>query len=294
VKSKIVTSVVALSLVLSLVFAVAGPVSASPGWNVAGTWGVNVIYLGTPYPETLVLTQTGDSITGVSLNSIPTVFSSAFTITSGSVSGNSITFHASYNPNSLQTMTFTGAIANDGSMVGTWADDLGFLGRTGSWASTSGQATQIGSLSAATLTGTDVHATMTVTAPTVPNFGQFVFGDNKVVSSADGAINVVLNSQNPTTWSVTARDYNTDVWSGYMTSGPVVPGETGKLTNKLEIATNAAYTGWNYADAGITYSGSIPVASGPLPFYATQNITNADAANLYTITIIFTGSLGGF
>jgi hypothetical protein len=79
-----------------------------------------------------------------------------------------------------------------------------------------------------------------------------------------------------------------------MTSGPAVPGETGKLTNKLEIATNAAYTGWNYADAGITYNGSIPVASGPLPFYATQNITNADAAATYTITIIFTGSLGGF
>jgi hypothetical protein len=59
-KSKIIAITVALALVLSLVFAVAGPVAAAPTtWNVTGTW---IFSYGALYD--LNLTQTGSALSG--------------------------------------------------------------------------------------------------------------------------------------------------------------------------------------------------------------------------------------
>ena len=44
-----------------------------------------------------------------------------------------------------------------------------------------------------TVTGSLEGAVMTVTSPTVPGFGQFKFGENKVASSPDGTVTVVKN-----------------------------------------------------------------------------------------------------
>jgi hypothetical protein len=112
------------------------------GWNVAGSYDVNIEYLGTNYAEVLVLTQSGTSITGVSL----ALFGggSPWTIDSGSVSGTAVSLHAFYNANPAMRLGMQGTIAANGSMSGTWADEAPGT-RTGTWATTSGQATNAGS-----------------------------------------------------------------------------------------------------------------------------------------------------
>lgn len=112
-------------------------VLASEGsyWNVTGTYSVNVKYLGVDYPETLVLVQSGTSITGTSLDYSGGC--SFFTISSGSVVGDAISYTGS---SCGLTINFTGAIAVAGSISGTWADVAPGT-RTGTWATTSGFAT---------------------------------------------------------------------------------------------------------------------------------------------------------
>ncbi len=127
----------ALVLALGLLGAIPATALATSGsyWNVAGTYNVKITYLGTDYPETLVLTQSGvGTITGESLGAPCTPACSNFTITSGSVAGNAVTFVAT----SPFMLTLTGVIAADGSMTGAWADGAGGLNRTGTWATTSG------------------------------------------------------------------------------------------------------------------------------------------------------------
>jgi len=104
------------------------------GWNVDGTYVINVEYLTVDYPETLILTQNGTDITGVSLDTIPP--GSYFIIYDGSVNGNVIDIYA--NKGSL-IVHMSGTIAADGSMSGTWADELPGT-RSGTWTTTSGAA----------------------------------------------------------------------------------------------------------------------------------------------------------
>ena len=131
----------ALVMALALTAALVPATTVATGgtyWNVAGTYGISVGYSGSNYPETLVLTQSGvGTITGTSLGQPCTPSCADFTITSGSVVGNTITMVAT----SPFTLTLTGAIAADGSMAGTWADGLGGMDRTGTWSTTSGAAT---------------------------------------------------------------------------------------------------------------------------------------------------------
>ena len=128
--------ILALGLLSAIVPATALGISGS--WDVNGTYAVDVTWdqdpaPGTVYPETLILTQSGGAITGTSLCLI------CFTITGGSVVGDAITIIAT----SPWTLTLTGTIALDGSMSGNWADGAGGSGRTGTWATTSGEATFI-------------------------------------------------------------------------------------------------------------------------------------------------------
>ena len=111
---------------------------AFAGWNVAGSWDIDVEYSGIIYPETLILTQVGTEITGVSLNTDPPAPGSAFTVVSGSVTGNDVEIFADHDPSTL-IVRMEGTIAADGSMSGNWADFVGGS-RVGTWASTSGNA----------------------------------------------------------------------------------------------------------------------------------------------------------
>lgn len=106
------------------------------GWNTTGNYLVNVEYLGIDYPETLILAQTGTNITGTSLDTVPP--GSLFTITGGSVTGNTIDIVANNGP---LVINMTGTIAPDGSISGTWADELPGT-RVGTWSTTSGYATK--------------------------------------------------------------------------------------------------------------------------------------------------------
>ena len=102
-------------------------------WNVAGTYAVNVEYLGGNYAETLVLTQSGTgTITGTSL------CCSLFTITGGTVVGDTITINGNNGGGGL-TLLMTATITPDGDMVdGTWGTTPDLRG--GKWWTTSGQA----------------------------------------------------------------------------------------------------------------------------------------------------------
>ena len=108
------------------------------GWNVGGTWDINVTYSNVDYAETLILTQDGIAITGVSLNTDPPTGGSAFTIIDGYVDGTTIDIMADHDVSSL-LVHMQGTIAADGSMSGDWADVAPGT-RTGTWASTSGNA----------------------------------------------------------------------------------------------------------------------------------------------------------
>jgi hypothetical protein len=103
------------------------------GWNVQGSFMVDVEYLGGHYPENMVLTQSGSAITGTSLGGGPYP---VFTIVTGTVDGNKIYFDMTLGG---LTTRLNGTIAPDGSMSGTWADIVGGS-RTGAWATTSGHA----------------------------------------------------------------------------------------------------------------------------------------------------------
>jgi hypothetical protein len=132
---RIGTLVMTLGLLGALSPASAFAASGSSYWNVAGTYNLDVTVDGDPpgtvYKETLILTQSGTgTITGTSL------CCALFTISTGSVVGNAITFDGVRG--NLKTR-FTGVIALNGSMSGHWTDVVGGS-RTGHWATTSGHA----------------------------------------------------------------------------------------------------------------------------------------------------------
>ncbi len=132
---KLLSKFVTLVLVL-MPLATALPAQAS-SWSVAGSYVINVNYLGTDYPENLVLAGTNTALTG----SIELVGGgSPWTIDSGSVTGDGISLHAFYNSSPSMTLNMNGTIASDGSMGGDWAD-VNPGSRVGTWATTSGNAT---------------------------------------------------------------------------------------------------------------------------------------------------------
>jgi len=112
--------------------------AATPNWDATGAYVINVNYLGVDYPENLVLQQSYSSITGGSLALVGG--GSPFTVSGGSVSGNTIVFDTFFNGNPSLQVRFIGNIAGDGSMAGDWFDLPGGFGRVGTWASTSGTA----------------------------------------------------------------------------------------------------------------------------------------------------------
>lgn len=130
-----------MAAMLVFPLAIAVPVlAAAPGWDVSGSYGINLNYNSVDYPETLVLTQVGATITGGTLDTVPP--GSLFTVTGGSVDGNSLAITATQG--SL-VVDMNGTIASNGSISGTWADQAPGT-RTGTWTTTSGAASALGVL----------------------------------------------------------------------------------------------------------------------------------------------------
>jgi len=109
------------------------------GWNVTGSYVIDLEYNGGHYTEHLTLNQSGGNITGtlaLAGNNSP------WTIDSGAVVGDQLSFHAYYNSSPSLKANFTATIETDGSLSnGTWADVTPGT-RSGTWTSTSGNATK--------------------------------------------------------------------------------------------------------------------------------------------------------
>lgn len=138
--------------VLSLSIALPA-LAAAPQWDTTGAYVVNMNYLGTDYAHDMVLTQ--DSSGNLTGNGGSPAGANVYTwtITSGSVSGNTIDFLADYTATAdavtpQTTMHATGTIASDGTMSGTWSDNYQGGDRAGTWATASGTAVSLGTLAA--------------------------------------------------------------------------------------------------------------------------------------------------
>ncbi len=138
-----------MAAILAAPLVSAFPMAASAitpaNWNTTGSYVVNMNYLGTDYPHDWNLTQDmSGNLTG-SGGSPAGANTYTWTITSGSVSGDTIDFMANYTatPDAVTpqtTMHVTGTIAPGGTMSGTWSDNYQGSERTGTWTTTSGNA----------------------------------------------------------------------------------------------------------------------------------------------------------
>ncbi len=116
--------------------------SCSYAWNVTESFVVAFVLDGdvTPYAHDAFLTQTGSSVSGNGGHVAGGPHTYTWHVTSGTVTGNTITLHVTYDTGAPGTvMTMTGTIAPNGTMSGTWTDNFGGS-RTGTWSTTSGTA----------------------------------------------------------------------------------------------------------------------------------------------------------
>ena len=171
--------VMTLGLLGALIPATALAASGSSYWNVAGTYNINVTYLGVDYPETLVLTQSGTgTITGTSL------CCSYFSLTGGTVVGDTITINGNNGAGGL-TLLMTATITADGDMVGgTWGTTPDLRG--GAWWTTFGQATAI---------NVSTHAKADIFKQITPGVNGADFGAVIFNSSAGNPNNLELTLQ---------------------------------------------------------------------------------------------------
>lgn len=119
------------------------PALAIEPWDVSGNYDIDFNLTGDPtiYTHDASLAQTGPAVSGS--GGYPSVGPQTYSwvITSGSVSGNSITLTMDYTLGAIgTTMNMIGIIAPDGSMSGTWSDNLGGGTRTGDWSTSAGNA----------------------------------------------------------------------------------------------------------------------------------------------------------
>ena len=117
--------------------------SKCPRWNVNGTYTIDFEYQGSHYVHDATITnqtQNGNyKISGGYPAGGP--FTYAWNGT-GKVNGNNVTNSVDYTVGAPGThMDMTGTIASNGTMSGSWTDNLGGT-RTGTWTTASGAATQ--------------------------------------------------------------------------------------------------------------------------------------------------------
>jgi hypothetical protein len=132
--------------------------AAAPLWNATGNYVISFVYLGSPYAHDMTLTQdAAGTLTGSGGSPVGGSHVYQWHLTSGSVSGNTISFVADYTASAdavtpQTTLHVVGTIGAGGTMSGTWSDNYQGGTRTGTWSTTSGTATAI---TAATLAAQD-------------------------------------------------------------------------------------------------------------------------------------------
>lgn len=137
--------VVSTVVLLATFVSVSNVASAATSWDVTGDYVV-AFTLGSDYPYDVTFAQ--DSLGNITGNGgYPAAGSHTYTwvITSGSVSGNTVSFSANFTalPDAVTpqtTLVATGTIAPNGTMSGTWTDNYQGGSRNGTWATTSGAA----------------------------------------------------------------------------------------------------------------------------------------------------------
>jgi len=118
--------------------------NAATPWDTTGSYIIR-FNLGGDYDHDAFLTQdVAGSVTGNGGYPAGSPFVYAWTITSGSVVGSAINLTMDYTAGAVgTTMQMMGVIAPNGSMSGTWNDNLNGGYREGTWATVSGNATPV-------------------------------------------------------------------------------------------------------------------------------------------------------
>lgn len=143
--NKLIVKLVLVTL-MALPLGFALPASAAaPNWNVTGSYVASF----DGYLHDMFLTQDNlGNVTGNGGYLTGNTYTYAWTITSGTVSGNMISLTADYTLGAIgTTMHMTGTIAPNGIMSGIWDDNYNGI-RNGTWSTTNGNAVLLGSLAA--------------------------------------------------------------------------------------------------------------------------------------------------
>lgn len=107
-------------------------------WNVSGTTTITITYGSSSYTHSATLVQTGESITGS--GGYPATGTQSVTWdTTGTVSGSTINLTWDYTYGLTGQKNLTGTIASDGSISGTWTDNVSGT-RSGTWTAPAGTA----------------------------------------------------------------------------------------------------------------------------------------------------------
>ncbi len=125
--------------------AIESTTNCSSSWDVTGTYVLDFKLNGDPtiYSHDAFLTQTGTSVSGNGGYPVGGPYAYSWHITSGSVTGNTVSLSILYDTGATGTvMTMAGSIASNGTMSGTWQDNFGGT-RNGTWATNSGNATKV-------------------------------------------------------------------------------------------------------------------------------------------------------
>jgi hypothetical protein len=152
-KTSITKMLVMTLMVAPLALVAVAHAAVAPTWNTTGNYVVVMSYLGSDYNHDMTLAQDGSGNLTGSGGSPTGIHVYTWVITAGTVSGNTVDFHANYTATAdavtpLTTMHVVGTVASNGTMSGTWTDNYQGGSRSGTWHTTTGTAVALGALHA--------------------------------------------------------------------------------------------------------------------------------------------------
>lgn len=236
---KIIQGIAIMALLLFVPLSLIPPVEAAtiPTWNTTGDYTVDMEYLGSNYSHDMSLTQDNlGNITG-SGGSPAGAQVYTWTITSGSVSGNTIDFLANYTATSdavtpQTVLHMSGTIANDGTISGTWSDNYQGVIRNGSWHTTSGVALPLGTLTAQDFGVVNYNTGLGQLAGYTAGFG---LTDNTLAGTTSVVVKLYSGSTLLQTNTAIIPKFNTDI-TGSQFSSPF------DVSGNFDYATDGYWT----------------------------------------------------
>jgi hypothetical protein len=255
----------------SSVISGAGVANAAPLWDLSGSYVINMEYLGTLYPHDMTLSQDGlGNLTG-SGGSPAGANVYMWTITSGSIDNNTFSFDANYTATAdavtPQTVLHVeGAVAEDGTLSGTWSDNYQGGERSGSWSSESGVASAIEAPSTVKVTIVK-YVDGAVATPESANNTDFLMNaswDAENIGSGSGQFSLSETGfNNPTPYYATTAD---------MSSGASY--STSEVSDSDIVGTSCSEGGQPYALVGYSSGDSLAAAQAAAPSLAEPSLTN--------------------